>query len=90
MKEIKYTILYCACENFCDNILLLGRNRYQLRFRFQLFDKLRFRFHKAKSYGFGSTRLGLGFPSPSLMRRVRESWRLVGLGGSASQLRPVS
>jgi hypothetical protein len=57
MKEIKYTILYCACENFCDNILLLGRNRNQLRSRFQLFDKLLFRFHKAKSNGSGSTTL---------------------------------
>jgi hypothetical protein len=22
MKEIKYKILYCVCENFCDSILL--------------------------------------------------------------------
>jgi hypothetical protein len=22
MKEIKYTILYCVCENFCDSISL--------------------------------------------------------------------
>jgi hypothetical protein len=24
--EIKYTILYCVCENFCDYILLRFRN----------------------------------------------------------------
>jgi hypothetical protein len=54
------------------------------------------------SYGSGSTRQKvtvptvqvpqkwLGFPSPSLMRRVRVSSRLAGLGGSASQVRPVS
>jgi hypothetical protein len=43
--------ILCVCENFCDTILLWFRNRNYLRFRFQLFDKLRFRFHKAKSYG---------------------------------------
>ncbi len=32
----KYTFLYCACENFCDSILL--------RFRFRNGKKLRFRF----------------------------------------------
>jgi hypothetical protein len=25
MKEIKYTVLYCVCENFCDSILLRFR-----------------------------------------------------------------
>ncbi len=27
MKEIKYTILYCVCENFSDSILLRFRFR---------------------------------------------------------------
>jgi hypothetical protein len=27
MKEIKYTILYCVCDNFCDFILLRFRFR---------------------------------------------------------------
>ncbi len=27
MKKIKYTILYCFCDNFCDSILLQFRNR---------------------------------------------------------------
>jgi hypothetical protein len=31
MKEIRYTILYCVCENFRDSILLLF-----LRFRFRV------------------------------------------------------
>ncbi len=31
MKEIKYTILYFVCENFCDSILL--QFRIQLGFR---------------------------------------------------------
>jgi hypothetical protein len=31
VKEIKYTILYCVCENFCDSILL--PLIYVLRFR---------------------------------------------------------
>jgi hypothetical protein len=38
MNEIKYTILYCVCENFCDSILLL--------FRLRLDKKLRFRFRR--------------------------------------------
>jgi hypothetical protein len=38
MEEIKYTILYCVCENFFDSILL----RFQFRFCFG--KKLRFRF----------------------------------------------
>jgi hypothetical protein len=43
MKEIKYTILYCVfLRTFLIGTILL---------RFRLFDKLRFRFHRAKSYG---------------------------------------
>ncbi len=34
MKEIKYTILYCVCENFSDSILL------RFRFRTSGFDIL--------------------------------------------------
>jgi hypothetical protein len=46
MKEIKYTILFYVCENFCDFILLRFRFRYgkKLRFRF------RFRFRNTTLY----------------------------------------
>jgi hypothetical protein len=33
MKEIKYTVLYCVCQNFCDYILLQFRVPVQLRKR---------------------------------------------------------
>jgi hypothetical protein len=39
MKEIKYIILYCVCENFCDSILFRFQFRYGKKLRF-----LRFRF----------------------------------------------
>jgi hypothetical protein len=41
MKEIKYTILYCVCENFCFFILL----RFRIRFRFR---------NRTINYGSGS------------------------------------
>jgi hypothetical protein len=55
MKEIKYTTLYCVCENFSDSILLQFRIQFRfrnrnLRFRFLLFSTLRFRFHKPKRW----------------------------------------
>jgi hypothetical protein len=34
MKEIKYTILYVVCENFCDSILLRFRVRFRLLARY--------------------------------------------------------
>jgi hypothetical protein len=42
MKEIKYTILYCVCENFCDfgsgsssgTVINYGSGSDFLRFRF--------------------------------------------------------
>jgi hypothetical protein len=37
MKEIKYTILYCVCENFCDTILLRFRFSYGKTLRFLRF-----------------------------------------------------
>jgi hypothetical protein len=53
-----HNFVLCVCENVCDITLLRFRNRNYLRFRFQLFDKLRFRLHTAKSNGsFGSTTL---------------------------------
>ncbi len=27
MREIKYTVFYCVCENFCDSIFLRFRFR---------------------------------------------------------------
>ena len=33
MKEIKYTILYCVCEIFCDSISLRFQNRKRNRNR---------------------------------------------------------
>jgi hypothetical protein len=55
MKEFKYTVLYCVCENFCDFILqrfrIRFRNRNSLRFLFRPFSTLRFRFRLSKSYG---------------------------------------
>ncbi len=32
MKEIKYTILYCVCENFCASILLRFRQGMELNY----------------------------------------------------------
>ncbi len=46
-----HNFILCVYENFCDTILLRFRNRNKLRFRLRLLDKLRFRFHTAKSYG---------------------------------------
>jgi hypothetical protein len=54
MKEIKYIILYCV---FVRTFVILF---YYGSGRFRLFDKLRFRFHMAKSSyssGSGSTKL---------------------------------
>ncbi len=53
MKEVKYTILYCV---FVRTFVIPFYYSYgtvinNQQFRFQLFDKLRFRFHKVKSYG---------------------------------------
>ncbi len=66
MKEIKYNFILCVCENFCDTILLRFQNRNLLWFEFRLFDKLRFLFHRARSYGSYGSSTGSG--STTLLR----------------------
>ncbi len=56
MKEIKYTILYYVCENFCDSISL------QFRFLLRYGKKFWFRFRKEKNCCKGVA--GSGDPDP--------------------------
>ncbi len=49
VKEIRYTISYCVCENFCDSILLQFRFRRDKKLRFLRF-RFRFQFRNTESY----------------------------------------